>query len=168
MRKTKQENRIQNDAELRARLDEWAALSVERDRAKAELDREVQAVQERFSGKVLALEEAMEQLRAAIDPYVLANQEALCDPGTKSGESNLTVFQVRVGNGTLKTRPKWTWGAILDKLAASPKWGYLVATEQKVRKDQVKLDMDEAELFEYGMRIEKPESVIIKAKTEEL
>lgn len=96
--------------ETRAKFDEAvdtvAKLQVAIAALKADRDRELQAVDEKYKGSLDALQDKRDLQLKLAEEYASENREELFPRGLKSVETTLATFGFRIGQPTLKPLAK--------------------------------------------------------------
>ena len=125
-----------------------AALKLEEQRLKNEMDAQLQVVRENYEGR---LADNNDQLAARM-PHALAWAEAHAEEfgGKKSLELLHGVIGWRTNPPSLKPLKGWTWATVLDKIKSLPAMIQYVRTKEEVAKDTILADR---EVLGDGLRV---------------
>ena len=107
---------------------------------------------------------------ALCDAYAKDHREEVFPKGTKTGETELCQYFLRLGAPALKPlNGKWKESDILAAAKADPAWKSFVRVKESLDKDAVKdAAFDDAELAAHGLRIAQTERLTVEPKVESL
>lgn len=159
---------LKNKAEFEAAANECAALEVELRMATAAQDKELQAVRDRHEATIVSLTNRRDALLNQCALYAGMHQDEVLTPGQRSGSTTAARFGFRLGQPTLvllNSKHKWkTVVAAIKERGQDFIDRFLTIPDPKPNKDQLKAQLNAAELAELGCRVEQTDAFYIEAK----
>lgn len=159
---------LKNKAEFEAAANECAALEVELRMATAAQDKELQAVRDRHEATIVSLTNRRDALLNQCALYAGMHQDEVLTPGQRSGSTTAARFGFRLGQPTLvllSSKHKWkTVVAAIKERGQDFIDRFLTIPDPKPNKDQLKAQLNAAELAELGCRVEQTDAFFIEAK----
>jgi len=133
-------------------------------------DKAVQKILDERNASIEALKEEAAGLLGLCDAYAKEHREEVFPKGTKTGETELCSYFLRLGAPALKPlNSKWKDADILAAAKADPVWKAFVRVKESLDKDAVKdASFDDAELAAHGLRLTQTERLTVEPKVENL
>lgn len=149
-------------AEFETCIDEIATLQLNIDESVAEFNA-VKATQDKaFKTRLKGKKEKLAQKVAIAEMYCAHHRDEVLS-GKQTGETKLATFGYRISPGILKTlNTRWTFSKCLQALKDAGKTSCIKVTES-LKKDVAKSEIPEAELSQFGLRVDYPEEFWIEA-----
>jgi len=162
-----------NRATFNCNMDEIAEKWVEYHRIKAEMEKELNVVNDKFAGQLADLEAEIYDLRDASEEYFLEHQDELCKPGQREGETNLALFGIRLGNPKVGKTVKTSFDNLAIKFLDSDVLSRWVRQQPVLAKDAIletfrdkDATKDQNALMRAGITVEQDDEFWVKAKAE--
>lgn len=133
-------------------------------------DKAVQKILDERNPSIQKLTEEAAGLLCLCDAYAKAHREDVFPKGSKTGETELCSYFLRLGAPSLKAlNAKWKDEDILASAKADPAWKAFVRVKESLDKDAVKeAAFDDAELAAHGLRVTQTERLTVEPKVEKL
>ena len=133
-------------------------------------DKAVQKILDEKNQSIEALKAEAAGLLGLCDAYAKEHREEVFPKGTKTGETELCSYFLRLGAPALKPlSAKWKDADILAAAKSDPAWKSFVRVKESLDKDAVKdAAFDDAELAAHGLRISQSERLTVEPKVERL
>ena len=133
-------------------------------------DKAVQKILDERNAVIEALKTEAAGLLGLCDTYAKDHREEVFPKGTKTGETELCQYFLRLGAPALKAlNGKWKEADIIKAAKDDPAWKSFVRVKVSLDKDAVKAAaFDDAELAAHGLRIEQTERLTVEPKVENL
>ena len=133
-------------------------------------DKAVQKILDERNAVIEALKQEAAGLLGLCDTYAKDHREEVFPKGTKTGETELCQYFLRLGAPALKAlNGKWKEADIIKAAKDDPAWKSFVRVKVSLDKDAVKAAaFDDAELAAHGLRIEQTERLTVEPKVESL
>jgi len=157
-------------AEMEAQLSQVRDLTISRSQLLAEKNAALKELDEQFSPRLNAWEQAIQEKTVLIQAWAEANPEEFAK--RKSIELAHGTIGFRTGTPKLKTLAKQTWAKVLDTLRASPFAEKFIRIKEEVDKESLlvahaNFSIDDAGLRGLGLEVTQEESFFITPKLEE-
>ena len=153
-------------AEFEAAIDKAAALQLKLEADIADFNEKKSAQDKAFKARVKNANAKINEIVVAAESYAAHHRDELLGD-KQSSETKLAFFGYRRSPGVVKTlNSKWTFAKALEALKAAGKKACIKVSES-LNKDVVKAQIPEAELAQYGLRIDYPEEFGITPKRAE-
>jgi len=163
-----------NRATFNCNMDEIAEKIVEYHRIKAEAEKAVNEVNDRYAGQLADLEAAIYDLRDASEEFFLEHQEELCKPGQREGETTLALFGIRLGKPKVGKTVKTSFDNLAIKFLDSEVLCRWVRQKPELAKDAIletfrdkEATKDQNALMRAGITVDQEDEFWVKAKAEE-
>jgi phage host-nuclease inhibitor protein Gam len=157
---------LKNRAAFEQCVDEIAQLQLEIDADVAAHNEARAQADEAFKAELKAKNERLVQKLAAAEMFSNFHRDELLGD-KQSGETKHGLFGYRKSPGVLKTlNSKWSMGKVMEALKAAGKT-VCIKVSESLDKQAVKREIPEAELTQYGLRMDYPEEFWIEAKRAE-
>ena len=133
-------------------------------------DKEVQKILDERNKTIEQMKTEAAGMLALCDAYAKGHRDEVFPKGTKTGETELCQYFLRLGAPSLKPlNGKWKDADILAAAKADPAWKSFVRVKESLDKDAVKdAAFDDAELAAHGLRIAQTERLTVEPKVESL
>ena len=133
-------------------------------------DKEVQKILDERNKTIEQMKTEAAGMLALCDAYAKDHRDEVFPKGTKTGETELCQYFLRLGAPSLKPLSgKWKESDILAAAKADPAWKSFVRVKESLDKDAVKdAAFDDAELAAHGLRIAQTERLTVEPKVESL
>lgn len=156
--------------EFRAAVNLIAEKVIEIRKEELARDKAVQKILDERNTTIEKLKEEAAGMLALCDSYAKDRREEVFPKGTKTGETELCQYFLRLGAPSLKPlNGKWKDADILAAAKADPVWKSFVRVKESLDKDAVKdAAFDDAELAAHGLRIAQTERLTVEPKVESL
>jgi len=149
-------------ARIRVRVIDQQSIAAER-------ERDLQAVDDKYKGRLVVLNQEVAALTEQLRVWAEANPSEF--NGAKSLPMTDGVIGWRIGNPTLKTLSGWIWDRVLEKLKSAATYAGFLRVKEEVDKAGI-LAMREnllpGDLREMGVRVVQEESFFVEPKIEEV
>lgn len=135
----------------------------------ADRERELQAVDEKYKGQLLLIEQEVNALTEQLRVWAEANPSEF---GTaKSLVMTDGVIGWRIGNPTLKPLSGWTWDRVLEKLKSAAAYAGFVRIKEEVDKASIlaqRESLPAGDLRAMGVRVVQDDLFFVDPKVEEV
>jgi phage host-nuclease inhibitor protein Gam len=144
-------------------VDKVAILQLKLDHDIAEHNKRKAAEDKAFKTRVKTAQAKLNEIVAQCESYAAHHRDELLGE-KKTAETKLAFFGYRQSPGIVKTlNSKWTLGKALEALKAAGHLACIKVTET-LDKQAVKRQIPEAEMAQYGLRIDAPDEFGIEPK----
>ena len=151
-------------AEFEAAVDRVAALEINRRRAEAERDAQVQAVLEAHAPALTAQKAEIDGLVARASAYAKEHRAELIAKGKQGSDTGTANYGFRWSTKSLALlSATWSWPAVIESLLTAG-MDRFVRVRKEVDKDAVKDQLPEATLAQHGMRVRQTETFWVEPK----
>ncbi len=156
--------------DFRACVDGIATHLIEQRKLELARDKKVQAILDEFNPKIKEHEDAAAAQLVMADAYAKANREEVFPKGTKTSDTNLCSFFLRLGTPALKAlNSKWKEADIVEAAMKDPAWKQFVRVKASLDKDGIKdAGFSDADLAFHGLRITQTERLTVEPKVNNL
>lgn len=147
----------------------YAGFATDRQAKAAAMDKELQAVRDKYESDLAWLSYELGLLHAQIQSWAEAHREEFGK--RKSMEFLNGMIGWRTGTHKLKTLAKWTWDRVLDKIKSLPAMKDYVRTKEEVAKETIIADRDHLGpemLAAIGVRVAQDETFYVEPKLTEV
>lgn len=156
--------------EFRACVDGIAEHIIQQRKIELERDKKVQKILDEYGPQVKEHEDAATALLARADAYAKTHRDEVFPKGTKTSETNLCTFFLRIGTPALKAlNSKWKDADIVAAAKNDPAWRQFVRVKESLDKDGIKdAGFSDADLAYHGLRITQTERLTVEPKVNSL
>lgn len=153
--------------EMEALVRDIAGLKLNEKLLLARMDGELQAVRERYQGRMETLARVLAEKTGAACAWAEANPEEF--GRRRSVDFRHGVAGFRLGPPRLKTALKWKWDGVLQALRELP-WGRAyIRVKEEINKEQLIADagagtLSEADLRKAGTRLAREETFYVEPR----
>lgn len=156
--------------EFRANVDTIAGNIIEQRKLELERDKKVQKILDEYNPQINTLEDASKSLLTLADGFAKAHRDEVFPKGTKTGDTSLCTFFLRIGTPALKAlNSKWTEAEILASAKSYPVWAKFVRVKESLDKDGIKdAGFADSDLAFHGLRITQTERLTVEPKVNNL
>lgn len=156
--------------EFRECVDGIADHIIEQRKLELERDRKVQKILDEYGPKIKSHEDTATALLALADAYAKAHREDVFPKGTKTSETSLCTYYLRLGTPALKPlNSKWKEADIIAAAKTDPVWKKFVRVKETLDKDGLKdAGFADADLAFHGLRITQTERLTVEPKVNSL
>lgn len=156
--------------EFRADINQIAEKIIAIRKLELARDKKVQEIIAAKNGEIEKLKEEAAVILGKCDLYAKNNRESVFPAGTKTSETELCTFYLRMGAKALKAlNSKWNEQATIDACKADPAWKNFVRVKESLDKDAIKAaGFTDADLAFKGLRLTQTERLTVEPKVNSL
>lgn len=159
---------LKSRAQAEDTLRQVAEITLQRNQAQIDMDREITAIRERYEEAIGDANKSLEEKTELLRSWSESNPSEF--NGLKSLELVHGLIGWRTGQPTLKTLSGWTWDRVLEKLKTLLRTDY-IRTKEEVNKQAIIADRETLTpqgLRDIGVRVVQDEGFFIEPKLEKL
>ena len=148
---------------------QYAAIAIERQAKATQMDRELQAVRDRYEPEIERANNFLMGLHGQIQSWAEAHRDEF--GRRKSMEFLNGACGWRTGTHKLKTLAKWTWDRVLEKIKTLPAMKDYVRVKEEVNREAIIADRDHvgAEMLAaIGVKVVQDETFFVEPKLTEI